>query len=330
MSIIEVQDLCAYYMIGSAKNHKMVKAVDGINLSIQENEIYGIAGESGCGKTTLVKVLTGITKPPLYITGGSIQYHIDGKTISNLNQKGVRGRALSYIPQASMSVLNPVRRIHKTFEDFVYAHNNMSTKDFKELVEKHLQSLGLSPKILTAYPHQLSGGMQQRVTIALATILRPHLILADEPSTALDVIMQCNVIQLLKKIKADQQNTLLMITHDMAIHAHFAERIGIMYAGKLFEEAPTQDIFTKHCHPYTAFLIACLPQIGNKAYRSSTPGLPPSLIDPPKGCRFHPRCPQVMDVCRHTEPNMHQLNDTHRVACHLFNGTNKSSDKEPL
>lgn len=329
MAAIEVKGLRAYYFVGSVKHVKTVKAVDGIDLSIQEDEIYGIAGESGCGKTTLIKALTGIAKPPLKIVAGEVDFRINGSAvnIAELDGNGrdtvFRGRAISYIPQGSMSVLNPVRRIRKSFEDFVYAHTDLSGEAFKAMVKGHLNGLGLSSEILKAYPHQLSGGMQQRVTIALATILKPRIILADEPSTALDVIMQRSVIQLLKKIKKEQKNTFIMITHDMAIHANFCDRVGIMYAGKLVEEARTKDIFKANIHPYTNFLIGSLPRIGDKTYRISAPGAPPSLVDPPPGCRFHPRCPKVMDRCRVEDPLMQAVGQAHRAACHL-------ADKEVL
>ena len=323
MAAIEVKGLRAYYLVGSVKNVKTVKAVDGIDLSINEDEIYGIAGESGCGKTTLIKALTGIAKLPLRIVAGEVDFKINGRNVNITELDGkdranmVRGRSISYIPQGSMSVLNPVRRINKSFQDFVYAHAEVSRGEFKTMVKTHLNGLGLSAEILKAYPHQLSGGMQQRVTIALATILKPPIILADEPSTALDVIMQRSVIQLLKKIKREQRNTFIMITHDMAIHANFSERVGIMYAGKLVEEARTKDIFKANVHPYTNFLIGSLPRIGDKTFRISAPGAPPSLVDPPPGCRFHPRCPKAMDICHEVEPLMQWVGEEHRAACHL-------------
>lgn len=159
--------------------------------------------------------------------------------------------------------------------------------------------------------------MRQRVTIALATILKPNLILADEPSTALDVVMQRGVIQLLKRIKEEQKNTIILVTHDMAIHANICDRIAIMYAGKIVEEAPVTDIFKNGLHPYTKFLMASLPSIGDKSYKVSAPGAPPSLIDPPEGCRFHPRCPEATGICKSKSPELFDVGNRHRIACFM-------------
>jgi peptide/nickel transport system ATP-binding protein len=219
-----------------------------------------------------------------------------------------------------MSVLNPVRKIEKTFEDFVFAHRNISKKEFTALVENHLSGFGFTKDVLKVFPHQLSGGMQQRMTIALATILKPRIILADEPTTALDVITQRGVIQLLKKVKEEQQNTIIMITHDMAIHANFCDRIGIMYAGQIVEEAPVETIFKNPQHPYTQYLISSLPAIGDRAQRVSASGAPPSLVNPPTGCRFHPRCPKAQPRCQSECPQMKSVvgsTEDHQVACHL-------------
>jgi peptide/nickel transport system ATP-binding protein len=171
--------------------------------------------------------------------------------------------------------------------------------------------------VLNLYPHQLSGGMRQRVAIALATVFHPSLIIADEPTTALDVVVQRGVLQMLKDIQAESGNTVLLVTHDLAVHANVADRVAIMYAGRIVEEAPTQVIFNASRHPYTQHLIQSLPMIGDKSSKLSLGGSPPNLANPPNGCRFHPRCPYVMDVCRTEVPEMIKLIGGHRVACHL-------------
>ncbi len=325
MAIVDVKDLKAYYITDVYGKVGSVKAVDGVTLSIEQDEIYGIAGESGCGKTTLIKALTGLIKPPLTVMGGEIDYEFGENTFDILSiqeeqqRRQIRGSRVSYIPQGSMSVLNPVKRIRHSFLDFVGAHRTLRNKkhDFEQPVIEHLNHLGLSSDILKAFPHQLSGGMRQRVTIALATILKPNLILADEPSTALDVVMQRGVIQLLKRIKKEQKNTIILVTHDMAIHANICDRVAIMYAGKFVEEAPVRDIFKQAQHPYTKYLMGSLPSIGDKSYKVSAPGAPPSLIDPPDGCRFHPRCPEVKGICKTESPELIDSGNRHRVACFL-------------
>jgi len=185
-------------------------------------------------------------------------------------------------------------------------------------VKGHLKSLGLPVKVLESYPHQLSGGMRQRVTVALATIMQPRIIVADEPTTALDVVMQRGVIQLLKDIQSEQKNTVILVTHDMGIHANIADRIGIMYAGKMIEEASTAAIFERPMHPYTKYLIGSLPKVGDKSYKMSAPGSPPSLINPPEGCRFYPRCERANQRCSQKTPELIEIEPGHKVACFLY------------
>lgn len=327
MAVLQVDRLKAHYITQLYGVRGSVKAVDGITLQIEENEIFGIAGESGCGKTTLIKTLTGVVQPPLKVLDGSVRYDFNGQHVDilslkkNADRRRYRGFNVSYIPQGSMNVLNPVRKIRKSFWDFVSAHRAFANKsELFDLVESHLLSLGLTPGILNAFPHQLSGGMRQRVTIALATILKPMVILADEPSTALDVIMQRGVIQLLKKIKSEMQNTIVLVTHDLAIHANICDRVAIMYAGEIVEEAPVKEIFHDARHPYTQFLLSSLPAIGDKEERLSAPGAPPSLHNPPTGCRFHPRCPAAKHLCKEKSPELFNAAPHHRVACFLTEG----------
>ncbi|MGQ9631260.1 MAG: ABC transporter ATP-binding protein [bacterium] len=324
MAILEVNNLKAYYITDIYGMVGSVRAVDGISLRIEENEIFGIAGESGCGKTTLIKALAGLIQPPLTVLGGEVDYDFGGEKLDILSlqtekqRRRIRGAYVSYIPQGSMSVLNPVKKIRRSFHDFIGAHRKIgSREDFEAFVVEHLRHLGLSQDILNAYPHQLSGGMRQRVTIALATILKPKLIIADEPSTALDVVTQRSVIQLLKKIKEEQKNTVILVTHDMAIHAKICDRVAIMYAGEIVEEARVNDIFKDARHPYAKYLMASLPSIGDKSYKLSVPGAPPSLVDPPEGCRFHPRCPEAKEICRTESPELIDIGNGHKVACFI-------------
>jgi peptide/nickel transport system ATP-binding protein len=320
--IAEARNLKAYYITQAYGIKRTVKAVDNISMQINQGEVFGIAGESGCGKSTLLKVLLGAHRPPLTVVDGSVTYRFDGEEYDVLTMKRdareeFRWKKVSYIPQGSMHVLNPVRRIRDTFDDFISAHRQISRDDSIEMARTYLRDLGLPDKVLAAYPHQLSGGMRQRVTIALATILWPKLIFADEPTTALDVIVQRGVIQLLKEIQKKEGSTIVLITHDMGVHANLADRIAVLYAGEVVEEADTRTILKNPRHPYTQYLIKSLPRLDERAERVSIPGRPPALDNPPSGCRFHPRCPFVMDKCRVIDPAMIQVRQGHRVACHL-------------
>ena len=239
-------------------------------------------------------------------------------TLSPEEIRRLRLEYIAYVPQGSMSVLNPVVRIRDTYRDFIESHVSGDSKaDTLEMARSHLIELGLPVKVLDAYPHQLSGGMRQRVTIALATLLKPQIIIGDEPTTALDVVVQRGVVQLLKDVQRELQNTIILVTHDMGVHANIADRIGIMYAGKIVEEATTEKIFGEPAHPYTQYLINSLPKFGDKTTRESVPGSPPSLANLPGGCPFHPRCPYVKNICKEQMPGFTQLGSNHRVACWL-------------
>lgn len=321
-TIIEANNLQAYYISRAYGVERIVKAVDDMTIHINEGEVYGIAGESGCGKSTLLKVLLGEYKPPLTVVGGSVTYHLDGRSIDAASlteeaRRDLRWKRISYVPQGSMHVLNPVRRIRDTFHDFIAAHRAVNKRESYQLTSEYLRDLGLPAKVMAAYPHQLSGGMRQRVTIALATVLWPKIIFADEPTTALDVVVQRGVIQLLKEIQQREGSTLVLITHDMGVHANLADRIAVLYAGKLVEEANTRTILTCPKHPYTQYLIKSLPNLDERAERVSIPGRPPALDKPPTGCRFHPRCPLAREKCRTVEPELITIEPGHRVACHV-------------
>lgn len=324
MALLSVQDLCAYYQTEIYGISRTVRAVDGVSFELNPNEIYGVAGESSCGKTTLVKVISGNIKPPLKVNSGSVNYHFWSHDVDMLHispeelRDNVRWKEISYIMQGSMSVLNPVRKIIKTFEDIVDTHEPIIDKEkFLEEATAHVNRLGLPTEVLTSYPHQLSGGMRQRVAIALATVFQPNLIIADEPTTALDVVVQRGVLQMIKDIQTRSNNTVLLVTHDMAVHANVSDRVMIMYAGRIAEEAPTEIIFNAPLHPYTQHLIHSLPMIGERSNKVSLRGAPPNLASPPSGCRFHERCPYVMDICRTEVPELVTVRDGHRVACHL-------------
>ncbi|NWG21179.1 MAG: ABC transporter ATP-binding protein [Chloroflexi bacterium] len=320
-TILRTDQLQAFYVLDMQGAQKIVKAVNNVEMRIYENEIYGIAGESGCGKTTLLKTLFNDIVPPLRLVGGKIYYRIgseevDVTTLSPEEKRKLRMEYISYIPQGSMSVFNPVLKLKETYEDFVRSHvSGQSREAIFELAYKQILTLGLPRNILEVYPHQLSGGMRQRVTIALASLLQPRIMIGDEPTTALDVVVQRGVIQMLKDIQQNLQNTIILVTHDMGVHANIADRIGIMYAGKIVEEGTTGQIFSRPQHPYTRFLIDSLPRFGDKNMRSSVPGSPPSLADLPTGCPFHPRCPHAQDICTRQMPDFSHIDENHKVAC---------------
>jgi len=318
--VVKVANLRAWYVSRQFGVEREVRAVDDVSLEVRRNEIYGLAGESSCGKSTLIKTIAGAIRPPLEVLGGRVEFDFGGERLdlyasSPAARAAIRWKHLSYVMQGSMSVLNPVRRVRHSFIDFAYRHIGTSMAEFERTVRGHLERLELRAEILDAYPHQLSGGMRQRVAIALATVCRPELIIADEPTTALDVIVQKSVLGMIREVQRELRSSLLFVTHDMAVHAYLCDRLGVMYAGRLIEEADTRDIFRAPRHPYTVHLIASLPRIGHASTVEALKAAPPNLAAPPAGCRFHPRCPLAMDVCRQEIPPMVAIAPGHRVAC---------------
>jgi peptide/nickel transport system ATP-binding protein len=323
--ILSVRNLRAHFRTSHFGINRYVKAVDGITFDVKRGEIYGLAGESSSGKTTLIKTIAGAIKPPLEVVGGTVEFaFLPGygglHRAPPAEVARIRWRHLSYIMQGSMNVLNPVRRLRRSFADFARPHIGGTEKEFEKAVVDHLARVKLDASVLAAYPYELSGGMRQRVTIALATICRPDFIIADEPTTALDVVVQKDVLGMIRGIQREIGSSVLFVTHDMGVHAHLSDRLGIMYAGRLVEEATTGEVFRTPLHPYTRHLISSLPRIGDDVPRKGLEGAPPNLADPPPGCRFHPRCPLAMEVCSHRVPSMIETAPGHRVACFAVNG----------
>jgi peptide/nickel transport system ATP-binding protein len=316
---LSVQNLRSYYLMGYFGIEREVRAVDDITLSVKKKEIYGIAGESSCGKSSFIKTIAAAIRPPLRVLGGSIKYNFLDRDLYDLDEKALadmRWKHLSYILQGSMNVLNPVRRVRESFKDFAFPHMQLDQMQFFDVVNRHLERLHLSPSVLTAFPHELSGGMRQRVAIALATVCRPEFIIADEPTTALDVVVQKDVLALILEMQREIGSSMIFVTHDLTVHANISNRLGIMYAGRLIEEGPTRDILREPMHPYTQHLVASLPRIGDLTPKNALSGAPPSLAEPPPGCRFHPRCPLAMDICRKAHPELTTLAPDRRVACY--------------
>ncbi len=322
--ILRAKSLCASYVTRLFDVDREVRVVEGVDLSIRRNEVFGIAGESGCGKTTLLKLVAGFCRPPLMVRSGSVEfYRGGGEPLSLLEASGkelygIRWRQISYIMQGSMNVLNPVRKIYKSFLDFAYPHmERMGEREFRKAVTAHLGMLRLGKEVLNSYPHELSGGMRQRVTIGLATICRPSIIIADEPTTALDVVVQRETLALMKRLQREMSHAIVLVTHDLAVHANMADRIAIMYAGTIVEKGATADIFGRPAHPYTRHLIGSLPRIGDKARRGYLKGSPPNLAAPPSGCRFHPRCPIAVERCAAEAPILKPCAGGTAAACFL-------------
>lgn len=317
--LLKIEGLTVAYESDS----KRLLAVNNVDLEIFQGEIFGLAGESACGKTTLANSILRLIKPPGRIISGRVIF--DGVDLLSLGEEDlrrIRWEKIAYIPQASMNALNPVMRIYDQIVDAVRAHRkDFPEEEIRRRAEELFVSVGLAPEVLKMYPHELSGGMRQRVIIAMSLFLNPKLLIADEPTTALDVVVQRGILQLLKDINKKFGTTILLITHDMAVHAQIVDRLAIMYAGKIVEVGPVKDIFEKPLHPYTQLLIASIPRAGEKRRLAGIPGLPPDLRNPPPGCMFHPRCPlRIQGKCERVEPALRQVSNERKVACHLYEG----------
>ncbi len=302
-----------------------VNAVDQVDFTIMPDEIFGIAGESGCGKSTLLKVMYDLIQYPLEISAGAVELEtVDAGKPLVLATGQIRNRwwkDISYVPQGAMHVLNPVQKIESQFLDAVqpYWKKTRGVK-LRDEVVNYLEGLDLPPEVMSAYPHQLSGGMKQRILIALATFLGPRIVLADEPTTALDVVVQRGILGMLSRVQKANRNSVVIVSHDMGVHYQVTKRLGIMYAGQLIEIGPTEDLFTSPAHPYTKMLIGALPRIGDLSQKEGLPGTPPSLKNPPAGCRFAPRCPEAEPPCRELAPPNVQLGGSRRAVCHKLAG----------
>jgi len=301
-----------------------VDAVSNVSLELHRNEVFGIAGESGCGKSTLIKILYGYVEPPLTLKNGSIELYTNDGHIFNISslspdelRKTAWWRHVSYIPQNAMNVLNPTTRIRNHFTEMYSAYMGLEKSEAYARAQKYIESFGLPNDVLAAFPHQLSGGMRQRVVIAISLLLEPNLVLADEPSSALDVINQRAALMFLKNAQKMLGNTLVLVSHDMGIQGVLTDKIALMYAGKIIEVGETPAIFENPMHPYTKALVKSLPRLGDKAQRTGLKGQPPDLKQPPPGCRFCPRCPYSKPICQKEEPKILEIERGHYISCWL-------------
>ncbi len=315
-SLLEVRGLTVDY-VGDTS---VARAVNGIDFDIRAGEAFGLAGESGCGKSTAAFAIARLTRLPGLVTGGSVRF--EGEDVLGFGPerlKAYRWREVSFVFQSAMNALNPVTRIYEQIADTIATHNpRLSREQIRARAVEMFELVGIPPRRLDDYPHQFSGGMRQRICIAIALCLNPKLIIMDEPTTALDVVVQRDIIEQICELKDRLGFSVLFITHDLGLMIEFCDRIGIMYAGELVEVAPASSILTDPQHPYTRALGSSFPPLtGPRVRLEGIPGTPPSLTALPQGCRFAPRCPHAMEVCTRVAPPLRATPEG-EAACHLL------------
>ncbi len=317
MSLLSIRSLRTYFKTRSG----IAKAVDGISFEIEKGEVLGIVGESGCGKSVVaLSILRLLAMPPAYFAGGQILFK--GKDLINLTDDGIRairGDRISMIFQEPMSALNPVYTIGNQLSEVFQVHHNATKKQAREKSLEMLTKVGIPDPLarLKEYPHQLSGGLRQRVMIAMALGCSPELLIADEPTTALDVTIQAQILELITKLKDDFQTAVIMITHDLGVIAETTDRVLVMYTGNVMETATTVELFENPKHPYTKGLLKAIPAVDSDESSDlyEITGTVPSLFDLPRGCKFNTRCAEVMDICRQKKPKLLEISKGHKVAC---------------
>jgi len=314
--LLEARNLKTYFY--TAKG--IVKAVDNVSFELYKGEALGIAGESGCGKSTLAYSLMRLVPPPGKLVSGEIIFQ--GRDITKLSEeefrREVRWKGISMVFQGAMNALNPVYNIGDQLAEVLMLHQNYTKKEALETAKKLLEMVGIEPRRIKSYPHELSGGMKQRVVIAMALALMPPLVIADEPTTALDVVVQAQVMNLLKRLRRELGLSVILISHDLSLIAEIADKIAIMYGGKIVEYGTSEQIYNNPQHPYTKGLLNSIPRLhGEIKDLTWIPGVPPDLINPPPGCRFEPRCPFAHERCKE-EPPVVEVEPGHKVACWLY------------
>ena len=313
--MLEVQNLKMYYE--TLRGH--VKAVDDVTFRLERGDAFGLAGESGCGKTSVALTILRLLPSNARVISGSITF--DGESLLKMSKdrfrKEIRWEKLSVIFQGAMNALNPVRRIGHLISEAILTHEDISKEEAFDRAAKLLDLVGIGAERIDRYPHELSGGMKQRTMIAMALACNPDLVIADEPTTALDVIIQAQVLKVMKELRQKLNLSMILISHDLSMIADTCNKCAIMYAGKIVEYGDILSVFNKPLHPYTTKLMSAFPSIlGEKRKLGFIPGFPPDLLNPPSGCRFHPRCPYVNEVCKNKEPKIMQVDKEHYVACH--------------
>jgi peptide/nickel transport system ATP-binding protein len=312
--LLDVRDLYVEYVTARGP----VRAVDGVSFSIAHGEVFGLAGESGCGKSTIAHAIMRVLRPPAVITGGHVLFNGDDVLdMSHEELEAFRWRDVSMVFQSAMNALNPVMRVGDQIVDVLLKHKLVSEREARNRAAELLDIVGIDRRRLDSYPHELSGGMRQRAVIAIALALNPPLMIMDEPTTALDVVVQKDIMQQIEQLKQAMGFSILFITHDMSLMVEFSDRIGIMYAGEIVELAPAKELFNNPLHPYTQGLINSFPPLtGPKQKLTGIPGSPPDLVSPPPGCRFHPRCTLCQPIETQAAPRLREVRPGHWVAYH--------------
>ncbi len=313
MSVLEVKNLKAYFFVEMGA----VKAVDDVTFTLDRGETLGLAGESGCGKSTTAYALLNLLPYPGRIVEGEIL--LDGEDLTKKSKeemREIRWDEISMVFQGAMNALNPVLRISEQIVEAIMLHEDITSDEAYRKMEDILEVVGVDPTRADNYPHEFSGGMKQRVMIAMALVTEPKILIADEPTTALDVTVEAQVLKLLKSLQTKFQLSVILITHDLATIAEACDRVAIMYAGKIVEFADVVAIFKERLHPYTEGLIRSVPSLLGSEYLVHIPGAPPGLIFPPVGCRFHPRCPIATEICIQQDPEFREIKERHFTACH--------------
>jgi len=318
-TVLEIKNLEVEYSVRAG----LVKAVDNVSLSVYRGEALGLVGESGCGKSTLGRAILRLVSIPGQITGGQILFRgpweQDLLTLSEREMVKVRGKHISMVFQDPMTCLNPLERISDHIVETIQTHGPEDKQEARRKAAELIDRLGIRDERLDDYPHQLSGGMRQRVMIGLALALNADLIIADEPTTSLDVIVEAQFLDQLRDLQHQFNLTIILITHNIGVVAEFADRVAVMYAGKLVELADVHPLFDDPLHPYTRGLLNSVPNISlTEDHLKIMSGSPPDLTNPPPGCKFHPRCPSVMDHCQVQEPPFREVQPDRWTACWLY------------
>ncbi len=316
MALLKVEDLVMYYRTRKGT----VKAVDHVSFEIEKGETLAIVGESGCGKSSLSRAIIRLLPRNVETYEGKV--FLNGTNIMELSEerfrKEVRWRKISMVFQGALNALNPVLKVGEQVAEPLVIHMGMGKKEALKEAREMIKQVGIAEAFVDRYPFELSGGMRQRIVIAMALITDPDLVILDEPTSALDVITQANVMNLLKRLKKERDLTYIFITHDIALASELADKMATMYAGQIIELADSESYFGKPLHPYTQKLLGSVPTLREDKEIAPIPGTPPNLLNPPVGCRFRPRCDQAMEICE-KEPPMFSL-DGHRVKCWLYRG----------
>ena len=314
--LLSVQNLKLYYITRKG----IVKAVDGVSFTLNKGETLALVGESGCGKSSTARAVMRLLPRNVHTYDGEVL--LDGVNIMKISDekfdREIRWRRISMVFQGALNALNPVLKVGYQIAEPLILHKNLSKEEALSKAREAVKMVGIPEAYIERYPFELSGGMKQRVVIAMALITSPDIIILDEPTSALDVITQANIMNMLKKLQDELNLSYIFITHDIPLSSELADEVATMYAGHIVEIASSATFYTDPAHPYTKMLMASVPTLRGRKKLESIPGEPPSLITPPPGCRFHPRCPHVMDICRREEPKPVDLGEGHIVKCWLY------------